>query len=777
MAIAALLAHGGGISSCTFASKEQSTVRKYRPIPGITMKRKATAIFLTAMFLTTGLASSPASATTDCVVDNFTDAAGSNSDGSRTLRFCIENASGAGDGGTITFANGGVDKVIELSSVLDRSGKGVLTIDGDQQITVKPASGITDRLLLTDANITITGMTFRDANFSSGSGGAISASGVVTIEDSLFDNNSASSDGGAIDTSVDVVVKNSRFTNNEAGDDGGAIWADNEVTVEESTFTNNDAGTGSDNLGGAIYSDENDGVTITNSTFTQNEAGDDGGAIWANGDVSVENSTFSLNVSGEDGGAIWVDGDMDIADGSRFISNTSTGDGGAINGNGELDDSGGSLYMNNTSTAGDGGAIWIDEHWDVTEASFINNEATTGDGGAVYVDDNHDASIVRSYFGQNTAGDDGGAVSVAEDLEIENSTFFGNSAGDVGGAVHNHDDDNQDGHILYSTFASNTSDTASIIHWENDDLYLFGNLFLNHESNSLVNAGDANGFEDAGFNVATAVESDLDSSTSRTNVSVSSLGLGTPATATTSFRPTLPISFFANLVVKITAENITAAETATSITFPTVDQNGAARVTGFYPGAQLLMDPVPYSGPIVSSAETSSFPVAIKPNQEIKLVGIRLSSVSKAEVDGKEFEVVSASEKELVLKSPDTLNPGGFDLVIFSDSGKLSVLDAFEVESAVVSTGDEFSAWTKKIQTGQIKMYAKNVVSAGKVQFFVDGEEIAWINAADTSDPKISLASGSPYLVRTVDLKPGKNRLEIRLDGVRVWRATYVPKD
>jgi hypothetical protein len=73
-------------------------------------------------------------------------------------------------------------------------------------------------------------------------------------------------------------------------------------------------------------------------------------------------------------------------------------------------------------------------------------------------------------------------------------------------------------------------------------------------------------------------------------------------------------------------------------------------------------------------------------------------------------------------------------------------------------------------------MYAKDPVGDGKIQFFVDGKELAWVNAVDESDPKLSVASGYPYLVRSVDLKPGKNRFEIKLDGERVWRATYVPR-
>lgn len=73
-------------------------------------------------------------------------------------------------------------------------------------------------------------------------------------------------------------------------------------------------------------------------------------------------------------------------------------------------------------------------------------------------------------------------------------------------------------------------------------------------------------------------------------------------------------------------------------------------------------------------------------------------------------------------------------------------------------------------------MFSKQPIGLGKVQFFVNGEEIAWIRAVDELDPKLSFAGGSAYLVRAVNLSPGKNRFEIVVEGERVWRATYAPR-
>jgi hypothetical protein len=67
----------------------------------------------------------------------------------------------------------------------------------------------------------------------------------------------------------------------------------------------------------------------------------------------------------------------------------------------------------------------------------------------------------------------------------------------------------------------------------------------------------------------------------------------------------------------------------------------------------------------------------------------------------------------------------------------------------------------------------KNVIGAGKVQFFVNGREITWIRATDTTDPKLRFAGGSYYLFRNIELTAGKNAIEIFVDGERVRRVAY----
>jgi hypothetical protein len=98
-------------------------------------------------------------------------------------------------------------------------------------------------------------------------------------------------------------------------------------------------------------------------------------------------------------------------------------------------------------------------------------------------------------------------------------------------------------------------------------------------------------------------------------------------------------------------------------------------------------------------------------------------------------------------------------------------------EEAVKEASGDPAYWPKKLTDSSLKLYAKNVVGAGKVQFFLNGKEIAWVRAIDATDPKLRTANGFSYLVRTVELEPGmKNAVEIYVDGIRERRAAYTVK-
>ena len=189
----------------------------------------------------------------------------------------------------------------------------------------------------------------------------------------------------------------------------------------------------------------------------------------------------------------------------------------------------------------------------------------------------------------------------------------------------------------------------------------------------------------------------------------------------------------------------------------------------------LNISPAPYTGPLLQ--EFSSRTLDVCTPKSITITGVRLSDVT-ASVQGKPVTVLENTATKLVLAFPAGLTPAqDVDLVINSSSGTLTYQDAFDIPADTCDTELSKGRWTQLQSDGKtVKIYAKDPIGDGKIQFFVDGQEIAWVNAVDEADPKLSYASSNPYLVRSVELKPGKNRFEIKLDGVRVWRATYVPK-
>ena len=138
------------------------------------------------------------------------------------------------------------------------------------------------------------------------------------------------------------------------------------------------------------------------------------------------------------------------------------------------------------------------------------------------------------------------------------------------------------------------------------------------------------------------------------------------------------------------------------------------------------------------------------------------------------------SDGEVSVTTELDVPEGGYQLQIIGTdaSGALLTfaLDA-QVESIepVLSEAEPdmtMAVWTKRIGN-QAKIYAKNIIGAGKIQFKVNGKEIAWVRATDETDSKLREANGFYYLVRTVDLRPGKNALEIYVDGERERRTAY----
>lgn len=183
----------------------------------------------------------------------------------------------------------------------------------------------------------------------------------------------------------------------------------------------------------------------------------------------------------------------------------------------------------------------------------------------------------------------------------------------------------------------------------------------------------------------------------------------------------------------------------------------------------------PYDGPIIEAIldPISLKPVTeVEPEQQVLLTGKNLSGITAVAIDSGDFEVAEITATSILATVPSSAIAGTHDLVLVSDKGQLRVQGAIRIVNGGINIDSAFAAWTSN--KGEfVKVYAKNVVNAGKVQFFFNGKEIAWVRANSDSDQKLRNANGFSYFVRSVYLESGKNVFEIYLDGTRVKRVAY----
>jgi hypothetical protein len=178
----------------------------------------------------------------------------------------------------------------------------------------------------------------------------------------------------------------------------------------------------------------------------------------------------------------------------------------------------------------------------------------------------------------------------------------------------------------------------------------------------------------------------------------------------------------------------------------------------------------PYTGPVVKAPGITR---TVTKGMKVKIEGSALTSVSKVTIDGKDAKVKVNSEGEIEIVVPSDLANGTYDMVVTSASGLLTVQDAVRVGPTATLLAGDTKPSTKLKDDGSVKVHVYNVIGAGKVQIFVNGVEVAWVNAEDGSDPKLL----NDYLVRTIDLAEGKNVIEIYVNLKRVDRKAYTLVD
>jgi len=290
-------------------------------------------------------------------------------------------------------------------------------------------------------NINTGTVTLNGNHVTNGTGGAIRATGVVTLKGDVVNasNNTASSNGGVINAgkissaatqATSVVIDGDKITldGNTGGGQGGVIFTRGSVVIGHDAsslvqLNNNNSATG----GGAIEAYGStaaaaDGVSVIlkgsdikisgNSTGGTNNAG---GAIYVIGDLAIGSGASTVTLDGNHndaglggalyainvvidgksialtgnsavyGGAIVSQGAVTLTGAGAITGNTATTSGGAIYASHDviLNASGGDITFSGNKAAGQPNAIWLQN---TTPATPANATFNTAGGDIVFFD-------------------------------------------------------------------------------------------------------------------------------------------------------------------------------------------------------------------------------------------------------------------------------------------------------------------------------------------------------------------------------------------------------
>lgn len=226
------------------------------------------------------------------------------------------------------------------------------------------------------------------------------------------------------------------------------------------------------------------------------------------------------------------------------------------------------------------------------------------------------------------------------------------------------------------------------------------------------------------------------------------------------------VSVVSDTQVSVTVPSGTGADLDLTLTTP----SGSSTLVN---AVSYMVQAAPQSSSSWTGPQFSNAPMRVSVSGGKLIVqGVNLDSISQITVAGLVIPFIAISQTRIEINFP-ALQSGVFDIEVVSSFGRLIVQGGLEVESGATALQANPNYFTKKLPNGQVKMFAKNIVGQGKVQFLINGREIAWVRATVATDPKLRVVSDSRYLVRTVELQPGKNRFEILVNGKRVKFSTY----
>ena len=258
-----------------------------------------------------------------------------------------------------------------------------------------------------DVTLKVDQCAFGSCHANSGDGGGMRVDGThLTLTDTTFGSCSAH-DGGAlkVELSDPSAIMDCQTNSNWASGDGGAVHASGQITISGTgTVVNNNA-TGS---GGAMYLA--DGVELSGWHFSLNGAGVSGGAVClAGSDCSILGKGlmfFSSNVSEGDGGAVSCSGTGQVIDGIEFRENDASAGGAISVGPGTAWISG-CLVEDNFANQGGGLYAIGSTTLNLNNITFHKNQAQVGGGAYAR---STGLEVTQCVFDENLVGDQAGGA-------------------------------------------------------------------------------------------------------------------------------------------------------------------------------------------------------------------------------------------------------------------------------------------------------------------------------------------------------------------------------
>lgn len=173
--------------------------------------------------------------------------------------------------------------------------------------------------------------------------------------------------------------------------------------------------------------------------------------------------------------------------------------------------------------------------------------------------------------------------------------------------------------------------------------------------------------------------------------------------------------------------------------------------------------PIAYTGPVIEKLTPNPVPRL----ETLTISGSSFSGVSQVQIGDVDVlqENLEVSATEITLVIPEETALGQNTLKLIGSFGTLSYQNGVEITEALAATTDAGPRFeVREMANGDLKLYAFGIVNQGKIQFMVNGKEMAWVRATSTNHKKlrsVSFAGGMQhYLVRTLK-NPGGKTIEI----------------